>query len=86
MTLDNGWGLKMTRPVGRPRKPRPVGRPRKGRPRTTNPAVQKLGFTMGKDLMDRFDALRYKKGKELGILLSRSQMLAMILKKEEEEQ
>ena len=75
----------MARPVGRPRKPRPVGRPRTGRPRK-NDNPEKLGFTMGKDLMDRFDALRDKKGKELGIQLSRSQMIAMILKKEEEEQ
>ena len=74
--LDNGWGLKMTRPVGRPRK---------GRPRTTNTAVEKLGFTMGADLMARFDALKDKKGKELGIQLSRAQILAMLVKKEEEE-
>ena len=75
----------MARPVGRPRKPRPVGRPRTGRPRK-NDNPEKLGFTMGKDLMDRFDALRDKKGKELGIHLSRTQMLGMLLKKEEERQ
>lgn len=66
--------------------PRPVGRPRgPGRPRTNN-NPEKLGFTMGKELMARFDALRDKKGEELGIHLSRSQMMAMILKKEEAEQ
>ena len=68
----------MARPVGRPRGP--------GRPRTTNTKAEKLGFTMGADLMARFDALKDKKGKELGIQLSRTQMMAMILKKEEERQ
>ena len=86
MTLDNGWRLKMARPVGRPRKPRPVGRPRKGGQPRTNNNPEKLGFTMGADLMARFDALKDKKGKEHGIHLSRTQMMGMLLKKEEERQ
>ena len=72
MTLDNGWRLKM-----------PRNRP--GRPRT-NDGNDRYGFTMGEKLMTRFDAIREKKEAELGIQLSRTQILAMLVKKEEEEQ
>jgi hypothetical protein len=62
----------MARPVGRPRGP--------GRPRTNNNS-EKLGFTLGRELMARFDALRDKKGKKLGIQLSPSPLMALILRK-----
>tara|TARA_R100000322_G_scaffold140698_1_gene96417 strand:- start:496 stop:705 length:210 start_codon:yes stop_codon:yes gene_type:complete len=57
-------------------------RNRPGRPRT-NDDVHYYGFTVGAELIARFDALREKKEAELGIQLSRTQMLAMLVKKEE---
>ena len=72
MILDNGWRLKM-----------PRNRP--GRPKT-NDSIDRYSFTMGAELMTRFDAIREKKEAELGIQLSRTQILAMLVKKEEEEQ
>ena len=57
-------------------------RNRPGRPRT-NDGNDRYGFTMGEKLMTRFDAIREKKEAELGIQLSRAQILAMLVKKEE---
>lgn len=57
-------------------------RNRPGRPRT-NDSSDRYGVTMGEELMTRFDALREKKEAELGIQLSRAQILAMLVKKEE---
>lgn len=72
MILNNGWRLKMAR-----RRP--------GRPRTTktDDGIRYYGFTVGAELIARFDALRNKKETELGIQLSRTQMLAMLVNKEE---
>lgn len=60
-------------------------RNRPGRPKTSD-SNDRYGFTMGEKLMTRFDAIREKKEAELGIQLSRAQILAMLVKKEEEEQ
>jgi hypothetical protein len=56
--------------------------PRPGRPRHEVSENDRFHIAMNEDLRAKFDAVRNEKEKELGIQLSRTQVLSMILNKE----